>query len=102
MFSLVIPIFNEEKVVDELVKRTISSIESFIRDYEVIFVDDGSTDQSLAKILSWQKKNSRIKILSLSKNFGHQAAYTAGLEHSTGDLVAMMGTLDLVIPDIDR
>jgi dolichol-phosphate mannosyltransferase len=90
MFSLVIPIFNEEKLVDELVKRTISSIESFIQDYEVIFVDDGSTDQSLAKILSWQKKNSRIKILSLSKNFGHQAAYTAGLEHSTGDLVAMM------------
>jgi dolichol-phosphate mannosyltransferase len=90
MFSLVIPIFNEEKVVDELVKRTISSIESFIQDYEVIFVDDGSTDQSLAKILSWQKKNSRIKILSLSKNFGHQAAYTAGLEQSTGDLVAMM------------
>ncbi len=90
MFSLVIPIFNEEKVIDELVKRTILSIESFIQDYEVIFVDDGSTDESLAKILSWQKKNSRIKILSLSKNFGHQAAYTAGLEHSTGDLVAMM------------
>jgi len=43
MLSLVIPIFNEEKLVDELVKRTISSIESFTADYEVIFVDDGST-----------------------------------------------------------
>jgi polyisoprenyl-phosphate glycosyltransferase len=90
MLSLVIPIFNEEKLVDELVKRTISSIESFILDYEVIFVDDGSTDQSLEKILLWQKTNKHIKILSLSKNFGHQAAYTAGLEHSKGDLVAMM------------
>ena len=90
MLSLVIPIFNEEKLVDELVKRTISSIESFITDYEVIFVDDGSTDQSLEKILLWQKKNNHIKILSLSKNFGHQAAYTAGLEYSKGDLVAMM------------
>ena len=90
MLSLVIPIFNEEKLVDELVKRTISSIESFTKDYEVIFVDDGSTDQSLEKILSWQKKYNRIKILSLSKNFGHQAAYTAGLEHSKGELVAMM------------
>ena len=90
MFSLVIPIFNEEKLVDELVNRTISSVESFILDYEVIFVDDGSTDQSLEKILLWQKKNKHIKILSLSKNFGHQAAYTAGLEHSQGDLVAMM------------
>ena len=90
MLSLVIPIFNEEKLIDELVKRTISSIESFIQEFEVIFVDDGSTDQSLKKILSWQKKNSHIKILSLSKNFGHQAAYTAGLEHAKGDLVAMM------------
>jgi glycosyltransferase involved in cell wall biosynthesis len=90
MLSLVIPIFNEEKLVDELVKRTISSIESFTSGYEVIFVDDGSTDQSLDKILSWQKKNRNIKILSLSKNFGHQAAYTAGLEYAKGEFVAMM------------
>ena len=61
MLSLVIPIFNEEKLIDELVKRTIYSLESFISDYEVIFVDDGSTDQSLNKILSCQKKNKKIK-----------------------------------------
>ncbi|MGC1389779.1 MAG: glycosyltransferase family 2 protein [Bacteroidales bacterium] len=90
MLSLVIPIFNEERLIDELVSRTISAIESFIADYEVIFVDDGSTDQSLDKILIWQKKNHHIKVLSLSKNFGHQAAYTAGLTYSKGDLVAMM------------
>ena len=90
MLSLVIPIFNEEKLIDELVTRTITSIESFITDYEVIFIDDGSTDRSLEKILFWQKKNIHIKILSLSKNFGHQAAYTAGLEYSKGDIVAMM------------
>jgi len=87
---LVIPIFNEEKLVNELVRRTILSIESFIQEYEVIFVDDGSTDRSLEKILFWQKQNIHIKILSLSKNFGHQAAYTAGLEYSKGDIVAMM------------
>jgi dolichol-phosphate mannosyltransferase len=90
MFSLVIPIFNEEKLIDELVKRTISSIESFIKDYEVIFVDDGSTDQSVTAILSWREKNNRIKLLSLSKNFGHQAAFTAGLEYARGDIVTMM------------
>jgi dolichol-phosphate mannosyltransferase len=90
MLSLVIPIFNEEKLVDELVKRTILSIESFTQEFEVIFVDDGSTDQSLEIILSYQKGNDHIKILSLSKNFGHQAAYTAGLEHSQGEVVAMM------------
>jgi polyisoprenyl-phosphate glycosyltransferase len=90
MLSLVIPIFNEEKLIDELLKRTIAALESFILNYEVILVDDGSTDQSLDKILIWQKKNDKIKVLSLSKNFGHQAAYTAGLEHTSGDLVAMM------------
>ena len=90
MLSLVIPIFNEEKLVDELVKRTVSSIESFTPHYELILVDDGSTDQSLEKMLLWQKKNKNIKILSLSKNFGHQAAYTAGLEYARGEVVAMM------------
>jgi glycosyltransferase involved in cell wall biosynthesis len=90
MLSLVIPIFNEEKLIDELVKRTISAIDSFTPDYEVIFVDDGSTDLSLERMLWWHKKNSKIKVLSLSKNFGHQAAYTAGLEHAKGEFVAMM------------
>ena len=90
MLSLVIPIFNEENLIDELVKRTTAAIESFTNDYEIIFVDDGSNDQSLKKLLNCRLSNRYIKILSLSKNFGHQAAYTAGLEHAKGDLVAMM------------
>lgn len=90
MLSLVIPIFNEEKLIDDLVKRTVSAVESFSSGYEVIFVDDGSTDNSLNSLLSWQQKNKKLKILSLSKNFGHQAAYTAGLEFAKGDFVAMM------------
>jgi glycosyltransferase involved in cell wall biosynthesis len=90
MFSLVIPIYNEEKLIDELIKRTVSAVESFTNDYEVIFVDDGSTDNSASAILTFRAINKRIKLLSLSKNFGHQAAFTAGLEHSKGDIVAMM------------
>jgi dolichol-phosphate mannosyltransferase len=90
MLSLVIPVYNEEKLIDELVTRTLSALDSFVTDYEVLFVDDGSSDGSLEKLLSWQKKDGRLKILSLSKNFGHQAAYTAGLEHAKGDIVAMM------------
>jgi polyisoprenyl-phosphate glycosyltransferase len=90
MLSLVIPVYNEEKLIDELIKRTLSALDSFINDYEVLFVDDGSSDDSLEKLLSWQKKEGRLKILSLSKNFGHQAAYTAGLEHAKGEIVAMM------------
>lgn len=90
MLSLVVPVFNEENLIDELVRRTVSAIESFVTDYEIIFVDDGSTDHSLDRILNFQKTNRKIKALSLSRNFGHQAAYTAGLEYSKGDLVAMM------------
>jgi glycosyltransferase involved in cell wall biosynthesis len=90
MFSLVIPIFNEEKLIDELIRRTISAIETFTLEYEVIIVDDGCTDQSLNILLGWRKKNRKIKVISLSKNFGHQAAYTSGLEHAKGNIVAMM------------
>lgn len=90
MFSLVIPVYNEEKLIDELLSRTVASVESFASDYEIIVVDDGSSDRSLELLLQWRDKNSRIAVMSLSKNFGHQAAFTAGLEYTKGDIVAMM------------
>jgi glycosyltransferase involved in cell wall biosynthesis len=90
MLSLVIPIYNEEPLLDELVKRTLPAIESFTSEYEIIFVDDGSTDNSLKKILTFRKENKKIKVLSLSRNFGHQAAFTAGLVHAKGDFIAMI------------
>jgi polyisoprenyl-phosphate glycosyltransferase len=90
MLSIVIPIYNEETLVVELVQRTVTALDSFIEDYEVIFVDDGSSDKSLEYLLACRDSNVRIKVLSLSKNFGHQAAFTAGLEYSKGEIVAMM------------
>ena len=90
MLSIVIPIYNEEGLIDDLLERTVSALEAFISDYEIIIVDDGSEDHSLQYLLNWQNKNNKIKVLSLSKNFGHQAAFTAGLEHATGETVGMM------------
>jgi len=90
MFSLVIPVYNEEQLIKNLVIRTVSAVESFVDDYELLFVDDGSTDRTVEKLLEQRALNKNIKIISLSKNFGHQAAFTAGLEHSTGEVVAMM------------
>ena len=90
MLSLVIPIYNEEKLIDELVRRTVAAIETVTDNYEVIFVDDGSLDRSLEEILMRREKNRKIKVLSLSKNFGHQVAYTAGLEYAKGEIVGMM------------
>ncbi|MCU0456083.1 MAG: glycosyltransferase family 2 protein [Bacteroidales bacterium] len=90
MFSLVIPVYNEEKLLNELAGRAIKAVESFTPDYEIIFVDDGSTDNSLPHLLEIRKNNPSVKILALSRNFGHQPALTAGLEHAQGEIIAMM------------
>ena len=90
MFSLIIPVYNESRLISNLVARAVSGVEAFTQEYELLFVDDGSTDDTVAQLLSYRLKNKRIKIISLSKNFGHQAAFTAGLEHASGDIVAMM------------
>ncbi len=88
--SVIIPLFNEEDIVDDLHKRVLNAITQIGDDFEVIFVDDGSTDNTLQKLLSFHKKDSRFKVLELSRNFGHQAAYTAGLNVATGDYVCML------------
>ena len=90
MFSLIIPVFNEEQLIDDLVSRVVASVNLFAVDYELLFIDDGSTDKTVEKLLQHRRTNKKIKIVSLSKNFGHQAAFTAGLELSTGDIIAMM------------
>lgn len=90
MFSLVIPVYNEEQLIDDLVVRVVAAVESFTGKYEIIFVDDGSTDSTLERLLHCRDNNKNIRIISLSKNFGHQAAFTAGLEHASGKIIAMM------------
>jgi dolichol-phosphate mannosyltransferase len=90
MFSLIIPVYNEEGLINELASRSIKAIESFTTNYEILFINDGSTDATLQKLIEIRKHHSRIKIVDLSKNFGHQAAFTAGLEMALGNYVAMM------------
>ncbi len=90
MFSLIIPVYNEEELIDELAVRSIKAIETFTPNYEILFINDGSTDSTLQKLIAVRKRFSRVKIVDLSKNFGHQAAFTAGLELAMGNYVAMM------------
>lgn len=90
MLSLVIPLFNEEALVDELLTRTMRVLTDLSVEFEIIFVDDGSQDETLNKLLEYREKDKRIKVISLSKNFGHQAALTAGLEFASGDYIGMM------------
>ena len=90
MFSLIIPIYNEEGMIDELAARSVKAVESFTTDYEILFINDGSTDSTLQKLIDVRKRFVRVKIIDLSRNFGHQAAFTAGLEMARGNCVAMM------------
>jgi glycosyltransferase involved in cell wall biosynthesis len=90
MISLVIPIYNEESVIDELIEKSLKVLAEITDNFEILVVDDGSQDESLEKLLKHRKNDRRLKILSLSRNFGHQAALTAGLEHVKGDYIAMM------------
>ncbi len=90
MISLVIPVYNEEVIIPELFDRVQHALESIGQDFEVVLVDDGSTDNTLEKLEQCNNYDKRFKILSLSRNFGHQAAYTAGLSYAKGNYVAMM------------
>lgn len=90
MISAVIPIYNEEDLIEELVSRVTGTLKGIGQNYEVIFVDDGSADRSVEMLLKERESNSNIKVISLSRNFGHQAALTAGLEYAKGDYIALL------------
>ena len=88
--SVVIPIYNEEELIEKLFERCIAGLEGITNDFEIICVDDGSTDKSLSKLVECHNKDNRFKVLVLSRNFGHQAAYTGGLSYAQGEYIAMM------------
>lgn len=88
--SVVIPVFNELGLLDELHRRTFGVLSGISDQFEIIYVDDGSGDGSLEKLITFHREDGRVKVISLSKNFGHPAAITAGLEHASGAYVGMM------------
>ena len=84
--SIVIPVFNESGNIIPMIEKLSNSIcDSY--HYEIIFVDDGSTDDTLEQLKSMTSKNNNIFYISLSRNFGHQNALKAGLDKATGDCV---------------
>jgi glycosyltransferase involved in cell wall biosynthesis len=88
-FSVVIPVYNEEENILELYSRLTAQMEK-LGTYEIIMVDDGSTDMSWGFIKELHEKDSRLKGLSFSRNFGHHIAITAGLDHAKGEKVILM------------
>ncbi|MGM0621853.1 MAG: glycosyltransferase family 2 protein, partial [Bacteroidota bacterium] len=90
MISVVIPLLNEEQLVERLLDDVFQSLEQTNKKFEVVCVNDGSTDSTLQKLIEIREQREELKIISLSRNFGLQAALTAGLEYARGDNIIIM------------
>jgi polyisoprenyl-phosphate glycosyltransferase len=90
ILSVVIPMYNEVDGLDTLFTRVIPILENITRDWEIICINDGSKDATLSRLKDWSREEPRIKAISLSRNFGKEAALTAGLHHAFGQTVIPM------------
>ena len=90
LYSVVIPVYNESEVLPILYRRLTQVMEGLGESYEIIFVNDGSTDASRTLLWELRAKDERVKLISFSRNFGHQIAITAGLDYSSGQAVIVM------------
>jgi dolichol-phosphate mannosyltransferase len=90
LLSVVIPIYNETDVIPLLLPRLRDVLDQLRRPYEVLFIDDGSSDSSLELLRAAAAEDNRLRVVSFSRNFGHQTAITAGLDFAIGDAVVIM------------
>jgi glycosyltransferase involved in cell wall biosynthesis len=90
LLSVVIPCMNEEDVLHETNRRVVTVLEEVSLNFEIVYVDDGSTDKTPDILRDLQARDSRIRVVRFSRNFGHQIAISAGLEHTSGDAVVII------------
>src|SRR5690349_20029985 len=90
ILSIVIPVINEAEALPVLLPALKPVLESMDCDYELLFVNDGSKDQSAGILRELASNDPRVKVLNFARNFGHQAAITAGLDFASGDAVVVM------------
>jgi glycosyltransferase involved in cell wall biosynthesis len=89
--SVAIPLYNEETTVEELLRRVRAVLDAVPGGpHEVVIVDDGSSDATLERLEEAAREDSRLRVVALSRNFGHQAALTAALDHVSGDAIVVM------------
>ena len=89
-FSVVVPIHDEEESLGELHRRLATVLDALDGDWELVLVDDGSRDRSFETMLELRDRDPRVKVVRLSRNFGHQVAITAGIDLASGDAVVVM------------
>jgi glycosyltransferase involved in cell wall biosynthesis len=97
MFSIVVPLYNEEKGLEELYNRIVLTMQPLSDSFEVIFADDGSTDNSFSILKGLHEKDKRLKVVRFRKNFGKAAALTAGFNEAKGEIII---TLDADLQDL--
>ena len=85
-FSIIIPVFNEEQNIAQLYSEITSVMNDYDKDYEIIFVDDGSNDKTYGNLLEIQQNDHHLKIIKLIKNFGQTSALQAGIDFQKGNL----------------
>jgi dolichol-phosphate mannosyltransferase len=88
--SVVIPVLNEESLINELVERVKKNLEKITNEFEIIIVDDGSSDNTWNFLTKLIENEQRIKLIKFSRNFGHHYAITAGLHKTVGEWVVVM------------
>lgn len=91
LLSLIVPVFNEAQVIGVFYERAAAALAAIDRlDYELIFIDDGSRDGSYETLCGFAAVNPRVRVLKFSRNFGHQIAITAGIDHARGDCIVII------------
>ena len=90
LLSVVVPCYNEEEVIPITHNRLIFVLEEITPQFELIYIDDGSQDETPNHLRQLQQHDQRVKVVFLSRNFGHQMAITAGLDHVSGDAVVLI------------
>ena len=88
--SFVLPVYNEEQTLPELYARLSSVLRKLDGSSEMLFIDDGSSDRSCEIILELQRRDPRVRLVRFSRNFGHQVAISAGIDHADGDAIVIM------------
>lgn len=88
--SVVVSVYNEELSLNQFYKTTVDVLEQCAWDYELIFVNDGSQDKSVALLKSFAEENKKVKVVDFSRNFGHEAAMIAGIDYAKGDGIVCM------------
>ncbi len=90
VLSVVVPVYNEEEVLPETIRRLQLSLQTIGQPFEVIWVNDGSRDGTLRILRALCQADPRCKLLSLARNFGHQTAITAGMDHASGQAIVVI------------